>query len=46
MPIAHKFDPEVSHRLAVCAMKYCLIKKEKQPDPETLVIIYCADSVL
>lgn len=38
MPIAHKFDPEDSHRLAVFAMKHCLIRKQKQPDPETLVI--------
>merc|ERR1712071_654717 len=36
MPIAHKFDPEDSHRLAVCAMKYCIIRKQSQPDPETL----------
>jgi len=36
MPIAHKFDPEDSHRLAVFAMKHCLIRKQKQPDPETL----------
>lgn len=37
MPLTTRIDPETSHKLAVTAMKFCLIKKAAQPEPETLV---------
>ena len=37
MPLIKHVDPERSHRLAVLVMKYCLIRKEQEPDPPTLV---------
>ena len=37
MPITHNLDPEIAHRLAVYAMKYCLIKKQSTEDPKSLV---------
>ena len=39
MPFAYALDPEISHRLAVLAMKYCLIGRPKQKDPESLVSV-------
>jgi len=36
MPITHNLDPEIAHRLAVYAMKYCLIKKQSTEDPKSL----------
>ena len=39
MPLTHLLDPETSHRLAIFAMKYCLIRKDPNPDSETLVNI-------
>jgi len=39
MPITSRLDPETSHNLAVTAMKYRLIRKQPQPDPDTLVYI-------
>lgn len=37
MPLVRKLDPETSHKAAVIAMKYCMIKKQNQPDPASLV---------
>jgi hypothetical protein len=39
MPFTRRLDPETSHKLAVFAMKHCLIKKQVKPDPESLVCI-------
>nr|CAG4637134.1 EOG090X08P9 [Ceriodaphnia reticulata]SVE73024.1 EOG090X08P9 [Ceriodaphnia reticulata] len=36
MPFTKRLDPETSHRLAVFAMKHCLIRKQLKPDPESL----------
>jgi hypothetical protein len=37
MPLIKHVDPERSHRFAVLVMKYCLIRKQQEPDPPTLV---------
>ncbi len=39
MPFTRRLDPETSHQLAVFTMKHCLIKKQQNPDPESLVSI-------
>lgn len=39
MPFTRRLDPETSHRLAIFAMKHCLIRKENTPDSESLVCI-------
>nr|CAG4650270.1 EOG090X08P9 [Sida crystallina] len=36
MPLVQNLDPEMSHRLAVLAMKHCFFRKQLQPDPPTL----------
>nr|CAG4651101.1 EOG090X08P9 [Simocephalus serrulatus]SVE94326.1 EOG090X08P9 [Simocephalus serrulatus] len=36
MPFTSRLDPETSHRLAIFAMKRCLIRKQAKPDSETL----------
>nr|SVE85583.1 EOG090X08P9 [Daphnia pulicaria] len=36
MPFTRRLDPETSHKLAVFAMKHCLIKKQVKPDPESI----------
>nr|SVE76473.1 EOG090X08P9 [Daphnia longispina] len=36
MPFTRRLDPETSHQLAVFTMKHCLIKKQRNPDPESL----------
>lgn len=37
MPFTRRLDPETSHRLAVFAMKHCIIRKQREPDAESLV---------
>ena len=37
MPFTRRLDPETSHKLAVFAMKHCLIRKQHKADPESLV---------
>lgn len=39
MPFTTRLDPETSHKLAVFAMKRCLIRKQAKPDSETLVCL-------
>nr|SVE73644.1 EOG090X08P9 [Daphnia atkinsoni] len=36
MPFTRRLDPETSHRLAVFAMKHCLIRKQREPDAKSL----------
>nr|SVE74270.1 EOG090X08P9 [Daphnia barbata] len=36
MPFTRRLDPETSHKLAVFAMKQCLIRRELKPDPGSL----------
>ena len=36
MPCMQHVDSELSHRVAVLAMKYCLVRKQLQPDPDSL----------
>nr|CAG4641815.1 EOG090X08P9 [Eurycercus lamellatus] len=36
MPLASNLDPETSHKLAIIAMRHCLIRNQPQKDPETL----------
>ncbi len=46
MPFTRRLDPETSHKLAVFAMKHCLIKKQVKPDPESMVCIQIVDSMV
>ena len=46
MPITARIEPESAHKLAVIAMKYCVIRKQAQPEPDTLVTIHSFNNSL